>query len=595
MTEARAPESPGGGAAPRRGQSFVSYLWPHRRRLLVGAGLLLLTNALDKSIPWLLKNAIDSLVEGELSGVATSAVLILIVAANMWWVRTLSRVAVFNVGRDIEFELRNEFVDALHRLGPSFFGRVSTGDVMSRATNDLGQVRLLAGFGTLNVVNAVFAYGGAITLMLALSPTLTLWSLLPLPIFVLATRWFSKRVFVRSREAQSALSQLATVVQESVAGVRVVRSLAAEASVARRFDEANGDTLKKNMRLAILRGVMFPTLAALTSLGSVLVIWKGGEMILDRHLSPGEFTAFVGYLGQLAWPTMAFGFLLSVVQRGRASYHRVREVLDAPRDVVESDRAVPFPESADVSVNDLRFAYDGREVLAGVQLRVPEGSSVAVVGRTGSGKSTLAALLARLLPVDRDQVVYGGVDINDVALGDLRRHVTVSQQDPVLFSSTIAANVALGLVDTAAPEAWERVVEATEWTAIRDEIEEMPDGFQTFVGERGLQLSGGQKQRVALARAMLRQPSVLVLDDPLSAVDAETELRIMNAILHTRGEATLFLVTNRMKVAAQADRIVVLEGGRIAASGTHTELMRQGGLYADLYGRQELEQELEAL
>lgn len=579
----------------KSGRPFLTYLVPYRGRLLLGVVLLLLTNALDKSIPWLLKEAVDALAEGRLQGVAEAAGLVVLVAANMWWVRSLSRVTIFNVGRDVEFEMRNEFVGSLHALGASFYSRFATGDIMSRATNDLGQVRLLAGFGTLNVVNAVFAYGGAISLMLALSPTLTLWSLLPLPLFVLATRWFSKQVFGRSRASQVALSQLSDSVQESVTGIRVARTLGAEKMVQKRFYEANEVALQQNMSLAVLRGVMFPTLSALTALGTLLVIWKGGEMILDGVISPGAFTAFVGYLAQLIWPTMAFGFLLSVVQRGRAAYGRVREMIDAPRDLVDVENPKPFPNSSGLQVRRLEYSFGAHRALEDVTFSVPSGTSLAIVGRTGAGKSTLVSLVAKLLPIEPGQVFWGDRDCTHISLEDFRRNVTLGQQEPVMFSSTIAANIAMGLEELDAPDAFGRIQQATRRAAIAEEIERMPDGLDTFVGERGVQLSGGQKQRVALARALCRNAPVLILDDPLSAVDGRTEQTILDAVFDETRDQTLIFVTNRMTMAARADRVVVLDKGRIVEQGSPAELEKGGGLYQELHERQQLEQELDTL
>jgi ATP-binding cassette, subfamily B, multidrug efflux pump len=563
--------------------------------LAIGVVLLLVTNALDKAIPWFLKGAVDALLHGDVETVRNSAIIVFAIAAVMWFVRTASRIRVFNIGRDVEYELRNEVLERIHHLGASFFRRMPTGDIMSRATNDLTQVRLLVGFGALNVVNSVFAYVGALGLMLALSPELTLWALIPLPLFAIATRYFSRSMFRMSREAQEALSTMSDRAQESIAGVRLVRAFDIEDHVQARFEDANQNALRKNMRLVALRGLMWPVLSTLSSVGVLIVIARGGTMVLDRHLTPGEFAAFISYLGQLVGPTMAFGFLLSVVQRGRVSFARVREILDARPDVEDSPNARPPTHEGAVAVDDLHFAYGERKVLDGVSFEVAPEESLAIVGRTGSGKSTIAALLPRLLDTPKNSVFLDGTDVADIELKGLRRAVGYAPQDTFLFSTTVERNIGFGLDDPGAPDAPARIRAAARDASILDEIEGMPEGFETVVGERGVQLSGGQKQRIALARALLREPAVLVLDDPMSAVDARTERRILEALSRAGEGRTLVLVTNRVAAAALTKRIVVLDRGRIVDSGTHEELKARGGFYATLCERQELEAELSVL
>lgn len=560
-------------------------------------GLLLATNVIDKIIPWLLRHAVDDLVAERFARVGRWAGLVLACAAVMWAIRTLSRIAVYDVGRDVELGIRNAFLARIHALGTPFLQRMSTGDVMSRATNDIGQVRLLVGFGLLSVVNAIFAYALALAFMLSISTELTLWAMLPYPFFALATRSFGRAVFTRSQAAQEALSTLSGRAQENVAGVRIVRAYALEARERARFEEVNQEALRRNMSLVLLRGIMWPVLLGLSSVGTLAVIAVGGRMVIDGELTVGEFTQFNAYVGSLVWPTMAIGFILSVVQRGRASWGRVAEVLDArpsvaePEDPVEVDAA-----SGALEVRDLRFEYpDGAAALDGVSFRAAPGETIAVLGRTGAGKSTLAALLPRLLPTPPGAVHLDGVDVTRVGLRGLRRAVAYAQQEPYLFSSTVGRNIALGLPDPAAPDADARVREAAREAAVLDDVERLPQGFDTPVGERGVQLSGGQKQRVALARALLAEPAVLVLDDPLSAVDARTEAEILRALDRVGEERTLVLVTQRVAAAARADRVVVIEDGRVTETGTHESLCRSGGLYARLAARQRLEQELSDL
>lgn len=582
-------------ARPTSPPSVLRYVKPYRMRLVFGTLMLLCTNVLDKSIPLLLMRAVDSLHEGSWGAVRTFALWVVLVAACMWVFRTASRILMFNVGRDVEFDLRNEVLQRLHELGPSFFTRMPTGDIMSRAINDLGQVRLLVGFGGLNLMNTIFAYGAALAMMVSLSWDLALWSLLPYPIIALLTRSFSRAMFKRSREAQEALGSLADRAQENVAGIRLVRAYGLEAYERRRFEEANQRALQKNMSLAVIRGVMWPVLMTVASLAGLVVVWVGGGKVLEGTLSVGEFAAFNAYVAQLVWPTLSLGFLMSVLQRGRASYGRVREVLDAVPDVVEQSGAAEAGREGRMRTAGLTYRYGSSVALDSVDIEVGAGESLAIVGRTGAGKSTLAALLPRLLPTPSGSVFLDDEDVTALQLGSLRRRVGYAQQEPFLFSTTVEQNIALALDDPSAPDAADRVRRAAELAAIHEDIERLPEGYATVVGERGVQLSGGQKQRVALARALLNEPRVLILDDPLSAVDAKTEAQILSALDRAKENRTLILVTNRIAAAARTERIVVLDRGKVVERGSHDELVAAGGIYAQLAKRQRLERELEAL
>ncbi len=582
-----------------KGRGLLAMLGAHRAALVFGGSMLLATNALEKAIPWFLKRGVDAFGAEEVDTVMASAAWVFVFALAMMVTRTLSRIAIFNVGRDIEFDLRTGLLAQLHRLGAAFLSRLPTGDLMSRATNDLAQVRLLLGFGSLNLVNAVVAYVSALALMLAISPRLTMYALIPYPLFLLAARSFVRKLFVVSQENQVVLGKLAERVQEYLSGVRMVRAYAADPFEARRFEATNREAVERTMSLVVLRASMTPVLMGLTAAGTLIVIYAGGVMVNEGTLTKGELLAFYAYLSQLVWPTMAAGYLLSIMQRGRAAYARVREILDAEPEIQERSDALAIPRGSNgrlgqgqIEVRDLHYAIEGRTLLKGVTFHVPAGSSLAIVGRTGSGKSVLSALLARLAPTPEHSVFLDGTDVTRLKLSELRKAVGYAPQEPFLFSTTVARNIGFGLEDPDSEDGMQRVRRAAKEAAILGEIEQLKDGFDTVVGERGVQLSGGQKQRIALSRAMLNNPSVLILDDPLSAVDARTESIVLDALEQAAVGRTMILITNRTAAAARCDRVLVLDRGTVSEFGTHAELARRAGMYAKLCARQTLEQEL---
>jgi ATP-binding cassette subfamily B protein len=586
-------------SSPKRLRDFLA---PHKGSLATGGLLLVATNGFEKAIPWMLKVGVDAFSHDDVAAVLRVALWVGALAAAMMLTRTASRVFVFNIGRDVEYELRQALLTQLHRLGASFLTKVSTGDLMSRATNDLAQVRLLLGFGTLNVINATVAWVSALALMFAISPRLAVFALIPYPFFMLATRFFVRRLFHVSQENQIVLAKLAERAQEYLSGVRAVRAFSADALESERFAQANREAVQRTMSLVTLRGMMSPVLMGISSLGTLIVIYVGGTMIDEGTLTKGELLAFYAYLMQLVWPTMAAGYILSILQRGRAAFVRVREVLETEPDITEaanaqhlSEQARNMPGRGSLDVQKLSFAYDGRTVLDDVSFSVPQGQKLAIVGRTGSGKTTLAALLSRLLPTPAETVRLDGLDITQLALADVRKAVGYAQQEPFLFSTTIGRNIGFSLGDTESELASSRIRNVAREAAVLEEIERLPNAFDTVVGERGVQLSGGQKQRVALARALLNDPAVLVLDDPLSAVDAKTERTILDALDRAASGRTLILITNRTAAAARCDRILVLDQGRLTEEGTHLQLLARRGFYAELCKRQSLEQELSAL
>jgi ATP-binding cassette subfamily B multidrug efflux pump len=566
---------------------------------LLGTAMLAVFQLSLNRIDWLSRTAIDDVFSKDPSRVTGPATFILGLAVVALLTRVSSRWYIFNAGRDAEYELRALLLHRLHRLGTAFYRTMSAGEIMSRSTNDLQQVRMLLGFGVLNVMNVIFAFSSALQVMVGISLRLTLVSLVMMPVMVVMTRTFGRQMFTRVRATQASLGKLSEVLQTNLAGVRVVRSFALERRERRRFDTANESYLEAGLALARLRGMMFPIVGAAASLGSLAFFWYGASLMMrgpeQGGISRGSFFAFWLAFGRMTWPMIALGFSVSIVQRGRASYVRLKEVFDAQPEVTDGPLPAPATVRGALAVRGLSFSYGARQVLADVSFDVPAGRSLAVVGRTGSGKSTLAQLLARLLPTPAGTVFMDGQDVCELPLSAVRQAIGYAQQDAFLFSTTVARNIGFSLDEAESEASQGRIREAAREAQVLDEVGRLPEHFDTVVGERGVQLSGGQKQRIALARALIREPKVLVLDDPLSAVDARTEAAILEAIERQARSRTVLLVTHRVAAAARCDRIVVLDEGRIIASGTHAELVAAGGLYAAFAEEQQAQSALESV
>jgi ATP-binding cassette subfamily B protein len=562
-----------------------------------GLGLLLL--ALYQLFQWWFDTRMRRAINFATSGASAQAIALgewlAVAALAAFVVRVLSRVAIFNAGRIAEYELRKEILERLLKLGPSFYRKMSTGEIMSRVTNDLVQVRLLLGFGILNIINTGFALISALAVTIPISSKLTLASLLTLPFVFLITRGFSRHFYTRTRDNQDALGKMSSRVLSSVAGMRVIRSFALEAEEIAAFEKTNQAYLEKSLALARLRGALGPILQATMSLGVLVVFWYGGTMMLHHELDAGGFLSFYRALGRLTWPLISLGFVVGLLQRGRAAFSRLTDIFSAVPDITDGDRTLPAYAAGQLSVKHLSFGYNGRAVLDDVSFELPAGKSLAIVGRTGSGKTSLAVLLARLQPTPHGSVFLDGIDVCELPLAAVRQSIGYAQQNAFLFSTTVARNIAFSLDDPDSPEAIARVEEAAREACIQDEVLDLPDGFDTVVGERGVQLSGGQKQRVALAAAFASEPKVLVLDDPLSAVDARTEQAILSAIDRQRARRGLILITHRISAAAHCDQIIVLEKGRVVERGTHQELSKSGGIYAIFAEEQRIENELAKL
>ena len=571
----------------------------HLPRYVAGTVVLATFQLALNRIDWMSKAAIDAVFGGTPEQVTRPALFILGLAVVAFVARVASRWLIFNAGRDAEYQLRALLLHRLHRLGTAFYRTMSAGEIMSRSTGDLQQVRLLLGFGILNVINVTLAFASALQVMVKVSTKLTLVSFVMLPFMVLITRSFSRAMFARTRTNQETLGKLSDVLQTNLAGVRIVRSFALEKRERARFDKVNGAYLDASLALARIRGLMGPLVGATSSLGVLAFFWYGASLLQrgpgDGGISRGDFFAFWLAYGRMTWPMIALGFSISIVQRGRAGYERLKQIFDAVPEVADGPLREPDDFDGALSVRGLSFAYGDRKVVDDVSFDVPAGKSIAIVGRTGAGKSTVAMLLARLLPTPSKTVLIDGKDVCDLPLSAVRKAIGYAQQDAFLFSTTVARNIGFCLDDADSDEAVRRIREASREAQVLEEALGLPEGFETVVGERGVQLSGGQKQRIALARALVREPKVLVLDDPLSAVDAKTESAILDAVERQAAARTVVLITHRVAAASRCDQIVVLDEGRVLEHGTHDELVLAGGLYAKFSAEQSAKSELDAV
>ena len=571
----------------------------HLPAYLAGSAVLALFQLAMNRIDWYSKGAIDTVFGDDPGAAWRPSTWMLALSIVAFATRVASRYYIFNAGRDVEYELRALLLHRLHQLGGAFYRKMSAGEIMSRSTNDLGQVRLLYGFGILNVINVGFAFTSALQIMLSISLRLTLASFVTLPILVLFTRRFSKALFTTTRANQEALGKMSEIAQSNLAGVRVVRSFALEQRELERFQSANQQYLDASLALARLRGSMGPMLGAVGATGVLVFFLYGASLLLrapvDGGITKGGFFAFQMALGRMTWPIIALGFSLSIVQRGRASFARLQEIFDAKPEIVDGTSRAPVDPKGGLRVQGLSFAYGERQVLSDVSFEVSAGKSLAIVGRTGSGKSTLALLLARLLPTPSGRVSIDGVDICDLRLNDLRSLLGYAQQDAFLFSTTVSRNIGFAIDDPDTNEAMNRVRDAAGEAQVLEEALHLPEQFDTVVGERGVQLSGGQRQRIALARALVWEPKILLLDDPLSAVDAKTETSILEAIERQAKKRTVLLITHRVAAASKCDAVIVLDEGRVVERGTHAELVSQKGIYANFAEEQRVERELDAL
>jgi len=562
---------------------------------------LVATNVARAGLPYLTKLVFDTLEAREGTGVSAEVVAdvgrlalgMVGLAVVMGVFRVASRLSIFNGGRRVEYRLRNDIYAHLQKLGPSFFGRIPVGDLLSRVTSDITAVRLLGGPGILNIVNTVVVYATAIIPMVLISPTLTAWALAPLVLVFASTRFVGRRIYLRSHQSQRDLAEVTALANENINGIQVVQAYAKEAFRQQGFEDASDEYRRSYLRFVLLRSVLLPILAGTGGLGVLTILYFGGSDVIAGRLSLGDFVAVMGYLAMLLWPTVALGWMVSLWQRGRAAMDRVGEILDTLPEVA---RLPPAPDApADVRgsirISGLDFAYPTDDapvpVLHGVDLTIEAGETVLLVGPSGAGKSTLVSLLPHLAEVPRDRILIDGRDIHDFPLDLLRRRIAFVPQEPFLFSMTVRENLAFGM-DEPTDEALRAAV---TMAALTGDIERFPAGWDMRVGERGVTLSGGQRQRMTIARAAVLRPSIWIFDDCLSSVDAATEQEIVGNLRSMTSEATAIFVTHRLLGFESVDRVIVLNDGRVVEQGSHEDLLAAGGWYARLYRKQRLDEE----
>jgi len=610
---------------PKNLRPLVPYLKHHRLGLFLGALCVLLTNGISVQFPRVIQHAVDDLNQNITTHIlATYALLIVGVFVAKGIFQFLTRWIVIGISRDIEFDLRNDLFAHLERLSYSFYQRNRTGDIMAKATNDLNAVRMLLGPAIMYSANTIVLTAFALFYMLKMSPMLTLYAFLPLPVASIVIQYFGRRIHERFERIQAMFSDISARAQENFSGARVIRAYVQEQAEIAAFESANREYIRRSLKLVRLMGMLWPTLELMLGAAIVIVLWLGGREVirgqmqvdlvsylgtrstlhLSGAMSVGQFAAFNTYMMQLTWPVIALGWVINIFQRGTASMVRIQEIFSQQPEIanvtngatgvspVHREAGARATVQGEIEFRNLNFAYNGTAVLKDINLRIPAGSSLAIVGPTGSGKTTLVNLIPRIYDADPGTVLIDGRPIRQFPLDALRRHVGFVPQETFLFSDTIRENIAYGIAQEHGEAAPEEIQAAAEAANIAQDIEGFPEGYKTTVGERGITLSGGQKQRTAIARALLRSPRILILDDALSSVDTHTEDKILNHLREIMQGRTTIFISHRVSTVRNADNIAVLHQGRIVEQGTHDQLLARNGYYTDLYNKQLLEEEL---
>jgi ATP-binding cassette subfamily B protein len=591
----------------KRIRAFIPYLLAYRWEISIGIIALLATDLIGLAIPWILKNFIDLLPQKP-SGLelAWYAGLLFLAAIGQGVSRFGWRKYLFGTSRKVEVDILNKLFRHLQSLDETFFQNQKVGDLMSRATNDLRAVKDFLGLGLLVVLDAVVVIVAAVGLMIYINPQLTFYALLPLPLLSILFFGFIKTIGVRHTAIQEHLAKITSMVQENLAGIRVLHAFVQEEHEMKRFDDLNREHIAKNMGLAKLFGMFTPSLVLIIGIAALITLWVGGKEVIAHQMaiqsgqvvenvfSLGSFVAFSGYLLMLSWPMMAIGYVTNLTQKGLAAMDRIQEIFDSQSSLTAAspDASVGNLQGG-IEFKDLTFSYPGESppVLEHIDLKIEPGSTVAMIGMIGSGKSSFAQLIPRIFDAEGDSIFIDGQPIREIPLDRLRSHIAFVDQEPFLFSTSIRNNIAMGRND-ATDEEIDAIVRCVHLTP---DLERWPQGLDTMVGERGVSLSGGQKQRIALARALIRNPKILILDDAFSSLDIETEAIIVNNIKKITGSLTTILITHRLTITRRVDQILVMERGQIVERGNHEKLMKNEGLYQRMYTNQALAREMEIL
>ena len=569
------------------------YFAENRCRIAVGLFSLIVVDVLQLIIPRVIKWAVDDLAgqQGDSGRLLHYGGAICLIAVLIGAFRYVWRIFLLGTSRRVEQGLRDHLFAHLQTLSAGYFDRTRTGDLMAHATNDIQQIRMAAGMGLVALNDALVMGAAAIAFMMVIDLRLTALALIPMPLIAVGARTFSRRMHRRYQAVQASVSEVTEVVRERLAGIRLTQAHERQAAESRRVEAASRANVAENLKLVRVTGAFFPMMLLLTNLSMAIVLFYGGRMTVLFTITPGDFVAFISYLGLLTWPMMALGWVTNLIQRGRASLERVHAILERRADIRDAADAEPLERPAgELRFEDVGFAYGSGagspEALRGIDLVVPAGSSLGIVGPPGCGKSTLLNLIPRLYDPGRGRVCLDGRPVDRLRLAELRRAIAFMPQDAFLFAGTIRENIGFGDPEVSG----ERLAAAAEAAALLETVRSFPHGFDTVVGERGVMLSGGQKQRVALARCLLAKSPVVILDDPISQVDFDTGAHITRTIRALAGRRTLVIASHRLSALSFADRIIVMADGRVAAAGTHEELMRTSAYYARTYRLQEIEE-----